>query len=216
MIRPFARLAAAAAVALALLAPATVAANNLPPDRCADPVSCLETLSREVVVQRLMPMGNGTSELITTTVTVGGRALPYLECLVPTPDGYTLSLCLPADAIPGTIVPADSTVGGPFALPPLQRAPLQQAEVTRLSPAIVAFIERLMAEYHATMHDEPLDSSAHGWHHAGHHRPQDQGGLWLLVGALLGGLTVAGAMRLRREPKPATAPTRRTPREKQR
>jgi hypothetical protein len=103
---------------------APVAAQSLPADPCAtDRLACQELL-REVMVSRLQMFPNGLSgEIVTYPVTVGGPDLPWIECLVPTPRGYALTLCLPAEAISGSILAPKAIAGSGIAQPPLELAP---------------------------------------------------------------------------------------------
>lgn len=152
---------------------APVAAQSLPADPCAtDRLACQELL-REVMVSRLQMFPGGVSgEMITLPVTVGGPDLPWIECLVPTPRGYALTLCLPAEAISGSILPSEAIAGSGIAQPPLELAPRPERAQDEEEP--------IRDPHHEAMRD----------HHRGHN-----GNGALLLGLLVAiGAFVAGRL----------------------
>ena len=131
---------------------APVAAQSLPADPCpTDRLACQELL-REVMVSRLQMFPNGLSgEIVTLPVTVGGPDLPWIECLVPTPRGYALTLCLPAEAISGSILAPQAIPGSGIAQPPLELAPRPERAQEPEEP--IRDPHRAMGDHHQRHHD---------------------------------------------------------------
>lgn len=131
---------------------APVAAQSLPTDPCTTDRLACEALLREVMVSRLQMFPNGLSgETITLPVTVGGPDLPWIECLVPTPRGYALTLCLPAEAISGSILAPKAIPGSGIAQPPLELAPRPERAQDPEEP--IRDPHREMGDHHQRQHD---------------------------------------------------------------